>query len=48
MRSVPQFTAVHPLSFGRRAASPPRLSPDLRLFLWTYLAGFAFTSLWIA
>ena len=53
MRTSAQPPAVSPLSFGRRRpvalATPLRqgLGDDLRLFLWTFAAGFLAVSIFI-
>jgi len=54
MRTIAQTRAVNPLSFGRRrpyavaVAAPQGLSEDLRLFLWTFAAGFMAVSIYLA
>ena len=54
MHSVRLPLWVHPLLFGRRIVArtmpAPRaaLSSELKLFVMTYAAGFAFTTLWLA
>lgn len=54
MRTLVQPGAVNPLSFGRRrpavAAAPRRalVSEDVRLFLWTFAAGFLSVSIYLA
>jgi hypothetical protein len=54
MRSIAIPHAVNPLSFGRRrpavAAVPVRqgLGEDVRLFLWTFAAGFLAVSIYLA
>jgi len=55
MRTIADPNAVSPLSFGRRRrpeAAPsiaqPVLSEDVRLFLWTFAAGFLSVSIFLA
>ena len=54
MRSIALPNAVNPLSFGRRrpavAVARPRalISEDVRLFLWTFAAGFLSVSIFLA
>ena len=54
MRSIAIPNAVNPLSFGRRrpAAAMARTSAvtgeDVRLFLWTFAAGFLSLSIYLA
>ena len=55
MRTIAKTRAVNPLSFGRRrpyavAMPAPQglLSDDLRLFLWTFAAGFMAVSIYLA
>lgn len=54
MHSIRLPLWVHPLLFGRRTVvreQPRRSSPlsaDLKVFACTYLAGFIFTTMWLA
>ena len=56
MRSIALPNAVNPLHFGRRrravdaAVAQPRewISEDVRLFLWTFAAGFLSVSIFLA
>ena len=54
MRTIAPSNAVNPLSFGRRrpraVAMPAQqgLGNDLRLFLWTFAAGFTAVSVYLA
>ena len=58
MRTIALPVAVNPLKFGRRPRRPavratavPRqalFSDDVRLFLWTFVAGFAAVSIYFA
>ena len=53
MRTVMQ-SGIDPLRFGRRrpaavaAAAPQSVGDDLKLFLWTFAAGFLATSIYLA
>jgi hypothetical protein len=54
MRTIAFPRAVNPLSFGRRrtsaamAPSPAVTGEDVRLFLWTFAAGFLSLSIYLA
>jgi len=54
MRTIAIPRAVNPLSFGRRrpaaamAQAPSVTSEDVRLFLWTFAAGFLSLSIYLA
>jgi hypothetical protein len=58
MRTIALTSAVNPLQFGRRrrqaalnAIAVPRqafISEDVRLFLWTFAAGFLSVSIYLA
>jgi hypothetical protein len=54
MRTIARPVIVSPLGFGRRrravaaAQSRPMVSNDVRLFLWTFAAGFLSISLFLA
>ncbi|HET7708932.1 MAG TPA: hypothetical protein VFK50_05275 [Sphingomicrobium sp.] len=54
MRTFAHPAAVSPLNFGRRmpsaGAAPPAagVGEDLRLFLWTFTAGFLAVSIYLA
>ena len=54
MRVIARPSAVSPLGFGRRQPAVavvqprPMLSDDVRLFLWTFAAGFLSVSLFLA
>ena len=54
MRALARPIAVSPLNFGRRgrtvaAGQPqPMLHEDVRLFLWTFAAGFLAVSIFLA
>ena len=54
MRTIVLPRAVNPLSFGRRrpatamARSPAVTAEDVRLFLWTFAAGFLSLSIYLA
>ena len=54
MRTIAIPRAVNPLSFGRRrpdasvTRSPAVTGEDVRLFLWTFAAGFLSLSIYLA
>lgn len=54
MRTDIRPIAVSPLGFGRRrpavavAQAEPMVSDDVRLFLWTFAAGFLAVSIFLA
>jgi hypothetical protein len=54
MRTIARPATVSPLGFGRRrpaiavAQPEPKLSDDIRLFLWTFAAGFLSVSIFLA
>jgi len=54
MRTTVQASGTNPLNFGKRrpvaipAETPQSLSDDLRLFLWTFAAGFLAVSIFLA
>ena len=54
MRTIAISRAVNPLSFGRRRTAtavsrrPAITGEDVRLFLWTFAAGFLSLSIYLA